>query len=117
MEQENPLVRDVFPDLIDELTSLLEAEGENELAIGVRDVRLVAMCDCDDDFCQSIHTAVHPKGQPYGEGHRCVPLLPSKGMLALDVVHGRIMYIEVLNRPPMHDHRSPLPSAPTRPEA
>ncbi|MBM9505456.1 hypothetical protein [Actinacidiphila acididurans] len=117
MEQDDALVRDVFPDLIDELVSLLEVEGENELAICVRDVRLVAMCDCGDDFCQSIHTAVHPEGQPYGEGHRCVPLLPSKGMLVLDVVYGRIMYIEVLHRPPMHDHRSLLPSAPTQPEA
>ncbi|MGW0903363.1 hypothetical protein [Streptomyces sp. NPDC002853] len=102
MEQDYPLVRDAFPDLIGELTSLLEGEGEHELAVCVRDVRLVAMCDCGDDFCQSIHTAVHQPGKPYGEGHRCVPLSPSKGMVALDVVHGRIMYIEILNRAPMH---------------
>ena len=101
MEQDHPLVRDAFPDLIGELTTLLEDEGEHELAICVQDVRLVAMCDCGDDFCQSIHTAVHQKGKPYGEGHRCVPLLPSKGMLVLDVVRGRIMYIEILNRAPM----------------
>ncbi len=86
----------------DELVTLLEDEGERELAICVRDVRLVALCDCGDDFCQSIHTAVHQKGTPYGEGHRCVPLSPSEGMLVLDVVYGRIMYIEILNRPPMH---------------
>ncbi|MGW4024461.1 hypothetical protein [Streptomyces sp. NPDC005009] len=102
MEQDHPLVRDVFPDLIAELITLLEDEGERELAICVWDVRLVAMCDCGDDFCQSIYTAVHQKGEPYGEGHRCVPLLPSKGMLVLDVVYGRIMYIEILNRAPMH---------------
>ncbi|MFD4585832.1 hypothetical protein ACIOWI_24590 [Streptomyces sp. NPDC087659] len=107
MEQEHPLVRDAFPDLVTELTSLLEEEGEGDLAICARDLRLVAMCDCGDDFCQSIHTAVHPKGEPYGEGHRCVPLLPAEGMLVLDVVHGRIMYVEVLNRAPMRDHRSP----------
>ncbi|MFJ3548129.1 hypothetical protein [Streptomyces sp. NPDC090114] len=106
MEQDHPLVRDVFPDLVAELTTLLEDEGEHELAICVRDVRLVAVCDCGDDFCQSIHTAVHPKGEPYGEGHRCVPLSPSEGMLILDVVYGRIMYVEILNRAPMH---SPKP--------
>lgn len=105
MEQEHFLVRDVFPDLVAELTTLLEDEGERELAICVRDVRLVAMCDCGDDFCQSIHTAVHPKGEPYGEGHRCVPLSPSKGMLILDVVDGRIMYIEILDRTPMRSRR------------
>ncbi|MFD7203432.1 hypothetical protein [Streptomyces sp. NPDC059893] len=102
MEQDHPLIRDVFPDLIAELTALLEDEGERELAICAWDLRLVDKCGCGDDFCQSIRTADHPQGQPYGPGHRCVPLLPSKGMLILDVVDGRIMYIEILDRPPMH---------------
>ncbi|MFE2279693.1 hypothetical protein ACFXAE_21145 [Streptomyces sp. NPDC059454] len=101
MEQDHPLVHDVFPDLVAELTTLLEDEREHEPAIVVRDVRLVAMCDCGDDFCQSIRTAAHPKGKPYGEGHRCVPLSPSEGMLVLDVVDGRIMCIEILDRAPM----------------
>ncbi|MFE1853139.1 hypothetical protein [Streptomyces sp. NPDC059489] len=102
MEQDHPLVREVFPDLIAELTALLEDEGERELAICAWDLRLVDVCGCGDDFCQSIRTADHPRGQPYGPGHRCVPLSPSKGMLILDIVEGRIMYIEILDRPPMH---------------
>ncbi|MFJ5270921.1 hypothetical protein [Streptomyces sp. NPDC088358] len=102
MEQDHPLIRDVFPDLVAELTALLEDEGERELAICAWDLRLVDECGCGDDFCQSIRTADHPEGQPYGPGHRCVPLLPSKGMLILDVVNGRIVYIEILDRPPMH---------------
>ncbi|MGW6202639.1 hypothetical protein ACWF9B_03175 [Streptomyces sp. NPDC055089] len=106
MEQDRPLIRDVFPDLIAELTALLEDEGERELAICARDVRLVDECGCGDDFCQSIRTGDHPQGQPYGPGHRCVPLLPSEGMLLLDVVYGRIMYIEILDRPPMHRQSS-----------
>ncbi|MEV6394613.1 hypothetical protein AB0M39_07480 [Streptomyces sp. NPDC051907] len=114
MEQDHPLVRDVYPDLIAELIALLEAEGERELAIVVWDVRLVARCDCGDDFCQSFHTAVRPKGKPYGEGHRCVPLLPEKGMLVLDVVYGRIMYIEVLDRQPMTAQRSESSTGPTQ---
>ncbi|MFD7455357.1 hypothetical protein [Kitasatospora sp. NPDC059827] len=101
MEPEHPLLRDVFPDLVDELSALLEGEGEHGLAVSVRDVRLVGECGCGDDFCQSIRTAERPRRQPYGAGHRCVPLLPSKGMLVLDVVDDRIMYIEVLDRPPM----------------
>ncbi|MHB9855945.1 hypothetical protein ACSYGO_42790 [Streptomyces krungchingensis] len=96
----------MFPDLIAELITLLEIDGEGDLAICAWDLRLVAMCDCGDDFCQSFRTAVHPKGQPYGDGHRCVPLLPSEGMLVLDVVHGRIKYVEVLDRAPMRDRRS-----------
>ncbi|WP_405634377.1 hypothetical protein OHB53_09405 [Streptomyces sp. NBC_00056] len=101
MEQAHPLVRDIFPDLVAELATLLEKEGEHELAIRVRDVHLVGECGCGDDFCQSIRTADHPQGQPFGLGHRCVPLTPSKGMLVLDVVDGQIMYVEIIDRPPM----------------
>ncbi|WP_327716707.1 hypothetical protein OG381_15630 [Streptomyces sp. NBC_00490] len=101
MEQEPPLVRDLYPELVAELAALLTEEGEHWLAICVWDVRMVGVCGCGDDFCQSIRTAEHPDGQPYGPGHRCVPLLPSKGDLILDVVYGRIMYIEILGRPPM----------------
>jgi hypothetical protein len=99
MEQEPPLVRDVYPDLVAELVELLAAEGEWELSISVRDVRMVDECGCGDDFCQSIRTADHPQGEPYGPGHRTVALLPAQGMLNLDVVDGRIMYIEIMHRP------------------
>ena len=92
-------MRDMHPELIAELAELLEAEGESWLAISVRDVRLVGECGCGDGFCRSIRTAEHPAGQPYGPGHRMVALLPTRGMLNLDVVDGRIMYIEILERP------------------
>ncbi|MFE5857426.1 hypothetical protein ACFQ61_29935 [Streptomyces sp. NPDC056500] len=101
MDPNHRLVREEFPELVTELAALLEATGEHELAICVHDVQLAALCDCGDDFCQSIHTVVREPGVPYGEGHRCVPLLPEQGMLALDVVHHRIQYIEVLHRPPL----------------
>jgi hypothetical protein len=101
VDQDRPLLRVVFPDLIAELTALLEAEGEGELAISAWDLRLLGGCDCGEDFCQSVLTADHPRGEPFGEGHRCVALLPSEGMLNLDVVHGRIMYVEIIGRPPM----------------
>ncbi|MGW1956242.1 hypothetical protein ACWCPI_26425 [Streptomyces sp. NPDC001920] len=104
MQQDHPLVREVFPDLVAELIDLLESEGERELAVCARDLRLVAECDCGDDFCQSFLTAPHPPGRPYGAGHRCVPLLPSQGMLCLDVVDHRIVYVEVLDRPPPRRH-------------
>ncbi|CAM5700847.1 hypothetical protein BOQ63_008450 [Streptomyces viridifaciens] len=103
----DPLVREVFPDLLHELTALLEAEGEAELAAGARDLRLVADCGCGDDFCQSFRTEPHRGGQPYGPGHRCVPLLPTEGTLILDVVDSRIVYVEVLGREPLRDLRRP----------
>ncbi|MCZ7459040.1 hypothetical protein [Streptomyces sp. WMMC940] len=107
MEQDHPLVRDVFPEFVAELITLLENEGERELAIRAWDLRLVDECRCDDGFCQSFLTEARPRGQPYGAGHRCVPLMPSRGMLCLDVVDGRILYVEVLDRPPMQRRAGP----------
>ncbi|WP_234327435.1 hypothetical protein [Streptomyces sp. NRRL WC-3742] len=104
-EAEHLLVREVYPELVAELVALLVAEGEVTLALSAHDMRLVAPCGCGDDFCQSFKTAPHPDGRPYGPGHRCVPLLPSRGMLVLDAVDGRIVYVEVLDRPPLHDAR------------
>ncbi|MFE4600251.1 hypothetical protein ACFRKE_05285 [Kitasatospora indigofera] len=107
---EHPLVREVFPELVSELVGLLEAEGENELAVCAWDLRLVEKCRCGDGFCQSFKREPHPDGHPYGRGHRCVTLLPSEGMLVLDVVDGRIMYVEVLDREPLRDARLPRPA-------
>ncbi|MFJ5228977.1 hypothetical protein ACIQBJ_03660 [Kitasatospora sp. NPDC088391] len=101
MSTEHPLVGEEFPELVAELAALLAAEGEGALAEQLPGLRLVAKCGCGDDFCRSFATAVHPPGTPYGPGHRCVPLLPARGMLVLDVVDGRIVYVEVLDRPPL----------------
>ncbi|MFD5437662.1 hypothetical protein ACFWJ4_36605 [Kitasatospora sp. NPDC127067] len=102
---EHPLLREVFPDLLGELVDLLEEEGEHELAVAARGLRLVAECGCGDGFCQSFRTEPRPDGQPYGPDHRCVPLSPAHGMLVLDVVGGRIVYVEVLDREPLRDTR------------
>lgn len=98
MEEEYPLVRELYPELIAELVRLLEAEGEPSLAVAARDIRLVAECGCGDDYCQSIRTAEHPPGTPYGPGHRNVMLAPD---LILDLVYERIVYVEILDRPPL----------------
>jgi hypothetical protein len=98
MEDAHPLVREVYPDLVDELVRLLESAGERWLAVTARDLRLVAACECGDGYCQSIRTEEHPEGEPYGPGHRNVDLDPEEGMLVLDVVDERIVYVEVLFR-------------------
>ncbi|MFF5444760.1 hypothetical protein [Streptomyces sp. NPDC012888] len=105
---EPPLLREVLPELTAELMALLEEEGERDLAVVAHDLRIVAPCGCGDGSCQSVYTHPHPPGTPYGPGHRTVALLPRQGMLNVDVVHGRIVYVEVLDRPPP---RPPSPGA------
>lgn len=112
VEAGHPLVREVFPELVTELVALLVEEGEQELAVRARDLRLVAGCGCGDYFCQSFYTEAHPQGEPYGPGHRCVCLCPAEGMLILDVVGGRIMYVEVIDRLPLRDCRRAGPGHP-----
>ncbi|AWS47813.1 hypothetical protein [Streptosporangium sp. 'caverna'] len=95
---ERPLVRELFPDLVADLIACLREEGEEDLAISAWDIRFYEECGCGDDFCQSFRTAERPDGA-YGPGHRCVPLISPKGDLILDVVEGRIMFVEVLHYP------------------
>ena len=97
---EPPLMREVFPALTAELVSLLNADGHTDLGICAWDLRIIAACSCDDDFCQSFYTAPRPNG-PYGPGHRNLILDPASGMIVLDVVHGQIMFVEILNHPPL----------------
>lgn len=95
-----PLLRDIHPEFSTELISLLEAEGHTDLAICAYDLRIVARCSCTDDFCQSFRTAPRPEGA-YGPGHRNISLFPDRGMIVLDAVNSRIMFVEVLYRPPL----------------
>jgi hypothetical protein len=93
----SPRIGELFPELVGELVDLLRAEGEGELAASVPFLRFVQWCPCGDDFCKSFYTAPPPEGA-YGAGHRCVPLLPDRGMMILDVVHGEIRYVEIIDR-------------------
>lgn len=59
MDDEHPLVREVYPELVD----LLNAAGETDLGICACDLRIIAPCGCTDDFCQSFYTAAPPNGR------------------------------------------------------
>jgi hypothetical protein len=101
LSSDAPLLREKYPDLSRELISLLEAEDESDLAICAWDLRIIARCPCRDDFCQSFYTAPKPEG-PYGPGHRNLSLSTGHvGMLIIDVVGNQIMFVEVLDYPPL----------------
>jgi hypothetical protein len=105
MSDDGPYLRDVYPDLAAELVTLLDEEGESDLAICAHDLRIHSSCGCGDSFCQSFYTAPPPDGA-YGPGHRCIPLITARGMTVLDVVGERIMYVELIDHPPLTDARS-----------
>jgi hypothetical protein len=80
-----------------ELGGLLQRSGEDQLAKTVGGLVVVDRCQCGDDFCATLYTALRPQGA-WGEGHRSVPLDPQRGFLILDVFNERIVEVEVLYR-------------------
>jgi hypothetical protein len=96
-----PLLRTTWPVFATELAAALDACDEQQLRAQVERLRIIGVCSCGDDFCQSFHTAPKSPG-PYGDGHRNICLdAPWPGYLILDVVHDDIVYVEVLNRSPL----------------
>ncbi|HEY0777646.1 MAG TPA: hypothetical protein VGD56_06740 [Gemmatirosa sp.] len=89
--------RDVAPEFAEELAALVLADGDAQLAEQVLSAEIVARCRCEDAFCASFYAAAAPPEGAYGPGHDSVPLDPAVGAVALDVVDGRLVYVEVLH--------------------
>ena len=90
-----PLLREVRPELAAELEELLRGASEERLARSVPGLRVHGRCRCGEAGCASLYTAPPPEGG-YGPGHRNLVLPWEPGMLVLDVVDGRIAFLEVL---------------------
>jgi hypothetical protein len=91
-----------LPELGEELIQLLKARGDDDLVSQISELLIVDRCRCEDDFCSSIYTAPPPKGA-YGPGHEKILLDAEKGMIVLDLVKRKIMFIEVLWRDDIHN--------------
>ncbi len=86
---------DTLPTLSAELAELLSKKGRPDLAAQVSSLKIVDRCRCEDDFCSSFYTQPKPEGS-YGANLRTIPLESSAGMLIIDVVDDKIMFVEVL---------------------
>jgi hypothetical protein len=90
------LLAETLPDFALELEQLLAIAGKPELAAQIPGLVILDRCRCEDDFCSSFYTQPKPEGH-YGPGHNCMDLDAGEGMVLLDVVAGKIAYVEVLN--------------------
>src|SRR5277367_1438036 len=88
---------EAMPIFATELRELLDGQGEAALAAQVPGLKILDRCRCGDAFCSTFYSQPKPDGA-YGPGHRNVRLLPTAGMLILDVVAGEIACVEVLDR-------------------
>jgi hypothetical protein len=89
-----PLVSEVLPDFIDEMTALLKEAGADPLIEQLPKLRIESVCDCGDENCSSFATASEVKVASH------VELPAMEGMLIVDLnAADEICFIEVLNRP------------------
>jgi hypothetical protein len=96
--ENRPLLSDTLPAFATEIRQLLIEKGEHDLAAQVSGLKILERCRCEDDICcGTFYTRPKPEGT-FGPGHRNVRLMPSEGMLILDVVAGEIACVEVLDR-------------------
>lgn len=103
MDSGGPKLVERWPTLAQQLRAALTRDDEAELAKQVDELRIVEMCDCGDDFCQSFYTEPPPAAAYPLARHRNVDFDDPgwDGFLILDIVDERIAYVEVLYRPPL----------------
>jgi hypothetical protein len=94
---EMPLVRSVLPGLAERLESALRAQGEERVAEQVDDLRITAVCSCEQPFCGSFYTSTRPMKRWFMRGRQIELRDGGPGEIAIDVVRGEIAYVEVLH--------------------
>jgi hypothetical protein len=90
-------LRDVGPELVSELQSLLTEQGEPGLAAQAAELAIVELCSCGNAFCATFYAQPRPSGA-YGLELRTILLRPRAGMLIVDVVGPDIVGVEILYR-------------------
>lgn len=107
MEADAPRLVERWPKLARQVRNALIRDGETGLASQIDALRVLKMCDCDDDFCQSFYTEPPPDGAyPLDRSRNWYPdddddEVGWEGFLILDVIDERIAFVEVLYRPPL----------------
>ena len=91
------LLAEALPEFAAEVQKLADRSGDEGLPEQVPTLRIFDRCRCGEDFCATFYTAP-PPAQGWGPRHTNVDLDANAGMMVLDLVDGKIVCIEVLNR-------------------
>jgi hypothetical protein len=94
---EAPLLRAVLPGLAVRMETALCAQGEGRIAEQVSELRITAVCPCEEPSCGSFHTAKLPMRRWFMRGRQIELPDDEPGEVTIDVVHGEIAYVEVLH--------------------
>ena len=99
-----PHLREIEPDLVIEIHTLLLQEGYPALAAQVAELKIYDRCRCADGFCGTFYTSPRP-WPTRGTDDFTIGL---SSTLSADVIDAKIVAIEVLNR---EDTRSRIHAA------
>lgn len=91
------LLRSILPEFCVELEQLRKEENESGFAAQASGLVVVDLCGRGDGFYASFYTQPKPEGA-YQPDARTILLDPAKGTVNVDIVAGRIAYVEVLHR-------------------
>jgi len=92
-----PAVGDLFVEFFPELSTLIQTAGHAHLIEELRRAPVASRCNCGDAACAHFYTSAWPRA-----GHRShenIALPSQSGMVILDVFEGRVVAVEVLDRP------------------
>lgn len=95
-KREKPLLSSFWPAVALELEEGLKKLSKAELAKQIEDLRIESVCSCRERFCQSIFI----ESSPFGG---VIPTTLEVGTMQVDVVAGRICFIEILDHDELID--------------
>jgi hypothetical protein len=93
-----PTLTDVAPAFAADLERELRAQGDAELAEQIPGLRVLSFCGCGDTECASFTTR-EPSNRSPDRQVETMTVDALDGMVNIDSLDGRIMYVEVLYRP------------------
>lgn len=93
----NVLLKEALPEEANEIESLLFKDQWNDLANQISKLRIIDKCRCGDSFCSSFYSVPKPKGS-WGPDYENIVLDSEEGDFILDIVDGKIVYVEILHR-------------------
>ena len=90
---------EILPEFSAAIENALRIENRPQIADQLKMIPIVGRCRCDGDSDEwwGIYTLAQPKGA-YGPTSETIPLLFDGNMVNLDVVNGKIAYMEIAGR-------------------
>jgi hypothetical protein len=91
-------IRELHSGFAQELEIALKAQSRVDLSVQIGELPIVRRCTCGDEDCAHFYTTQRQSGA-FGPAHENFLLQTNSGMVVIDVVQGKIVAVEVLDRP------------------